>query len=80
MVCIDGPGLASWPPGDLALAVRDVGLLKIILKRLLRRRGGSAFARRMYADLTSREDTESLEITKSLSALLKSPDYNEEWD
>jgi GTPase-associated protein 1, N-terminal domain type 1 len=70
----------SWPPGDLALAVRDFGLLKKILKRISRRHGGQSFVRRMYSDLVSRNDSESRSLTKSLSGLLRNPDYDEEWD
>jgi hypothetical protein len=70
----------SWPPGDLALAVGDIGLLRKILKRMSRKYGGSAFARKIYSDLVSRTDNSASAMAKSLSELLKNPDYYEDWD
>jgi hypothetical protein len=70
----------DWPPGDVALAVGDFALLRKILKRMSRRVGGQSLARRMYSDLASRNDSQARALANGLSSLLKSPDYDEEWD
>jgi len=70
----------NWPAGDLALAIRDIGLLRKILKRVSRRRGGHAFASRICSDLVSRSESRSRSLASSLADLLKNPDYYEDWD
>jgi len=72
--------IGNWPPGDLAMAVPDFGLLKKILKRMSRMSGGHSFIRKMYSDLASREDSESHSIAIKITNLLKNTDYEEEWD
>ena len=72
--------LGKWPAGDLALAVRDYGLLKKILKRMSRKSGEQSYARKMYSDLLSRKDNQSRTLASDLSSLLKNSDYDEDWD
>jgi hypothetical protein len=71
---------SNWPPGDLALAIDDLGLLRKIMKRLSRKHGGNSFARKMYSDLVSRTEGRSQSLASALSDLLKNPGYYEEWD
>jgi hypothetical protein len=77
---VDKSLTGSWPPGDVALAVHEFGLLRKILKRMSRKRNGQSYARRMYSDLASKSDDQSRSLANSLSGLLRSPDYDEEWD
>jgi hypothetical protein len=77
---IDKFMMGAWPPRDLGLAVRDIGLLRKILSRMSRRSGGHSFARKMYLDLASRDDNQSRSLANNLSNLLKEADFNEEWD
>ncbi len=71
---------SNWPPGDLALSVDDLGLLRKIMKRVSRKQGGNLFSRKMYSDLVSRTDSRSQSLASALSGLLKNPEYYEEWD
>ena len=72
--------LGRWPAGDLALAARDFGLLRKILKRVSRKRAGQSLVREMYSDLMSRTDNQSRSLANALSSLLKNSDYDEDWD
>ena len=71
---------SNWPPGDLALAVDDVGLLRKIMKRVSRKYSGNSFSRKMYSDLLSRTDSRAQSLATAISGLMKNPSYYEEWD
>jgi hypothetical protein len=71
---------SNWPPGDLALSVDDLGLLRKIMKRVSRKNRGNSFSRKMYSDLVSRTDSRAQALATALSGLMKNPEYYEEWD
>lgn len=71
---------SKWPPSDMARAIKDSGLIRKIVKRLMRRPNGPAYARQMYSQLASEGDAESRRLTKIIGELVKNPDYYEEWD
>lgn len=77
---IDAFFYTQWPPGDLALATGDVGLLRKVFKRLLRKSGGQQYARAMYADLSSRMSADIRPFVSALADMLHDPGFYEEWD
>jgi len=71
---------SQWPPGDLALAAREPSLLRKIVKRVLRQRGGQRYAQSMLADLARNSEVEAKNLHQVLQELVRDPDFYEEWD
>ena len=71
---------STWPPGDLALAVRDQSLLRKIFKRLMRRWDGEKYIKAMLKDLAGREDPGAARMFADLEKLTQNPDFYEPWD
>lgn len=69
-----------WAPGDLAIAAGRAGILRKIFKRLLRKPDGDKYIRAMQADLTQRTNTDVISLRNDLDALIRDPDFYEEWD
>jgi hypothetical protein len=69
-----------WAPGDLAIAASRAGILRKIFKRLLRKPGGDSYVRAMHADLDQRTNTDVITVRNDLDALIRDPDFYEEWD
>ncbi len=71
---------SQWPPGDLALAAREPSLLRKIVKRVLRQRGGQRYAQSMLVDLARNTGVEAKNLHQVLQELVRDPDFYEEWD
>lgn len=71
---------STWPPGDLALAVRDQWLLRKIFKRIMRRWHGKRYIEEMLKDLAGREDPDTGRLYSELKELAQNPDFYEPWD
>jgi hypothetical protein len=71
---------SKWASGDLAVAASKAGILRKIFKRLSRKQGGDGYIRAMQADLAQRNNPDSERVLDDLRALMKDPDFYEEWD
>jgi hypothetical protein len=72
---------SNWKPGDLAVAAREVWLLRKIVKRLLRKFDGARYLDAMIRDLRERTDqTSSPALLDALLELARNPDFFEDWD
>ena len=71
---------SNWPPGDLAVAASNSGILSKIFKRLHRTTRGDDYIRSMLQDLSQRDDPNLIKVTDHLKTLAMNPDFYEEWD
>lgn len=71
---------SNWPPGDLAVAANNAGILPKIFKRMHRTLRGDDYIKRMLQDLSQRNDSNLLKMTDYLKSLAMNPDFYEEWD
>jgi len=71
---------ANWPPGDLALAVRDEQLLRKVYKRVMRRSNGLQYVEQMIHDLRSRKPQNALALADVLEGFVRDPNFHEDWD
>jgi hypothetical protein len=72
---------SAWPPGDVVIAAHDPTLIRKIVKRLLRRRGGSEFFDRVHADLVNRRDEPAaVRVLPVVQEIAGNPNFFEEWD
>jgi hypothetical protein len=71
---------SNWPPGDLAVAASNAGILRKIFKRLHRKSRGDDYIRTMLQDLSQRNDPGVSKIKEHLEALVAAPNFYEEWD
>ncbi|MEN6449160.1 MAG: hypothetical protein ABFC96_01590 [Thermoguttaceae bacterium] len=71
---------SDWPPGDLALAAREIALLRKVFRRVYRKWRGSRYVESMLADLSQRSDPTVMGLRDQLAELMRNPDFYEEWD
>lgn len=71
---------SEWAPGDLALAIGDMTLLRKIFKRLERKRDGLRYAERVSRDLESRSDPVARKLAGAWRAMVSNPRFYESWD
>jgi hypothetical protein len=71
---------SNWPPGDLAVAANNAGILPKIFKRMHRTLRGDDYIKKMLQDLSQRNDSNLLKMTDYLKSLAMNPDFYEEWD
>jgi hypothetical protein len=71
---------SSWPPGDLALSVRDETLLRKVFRRVYRKWHGQKYVESMLADLSQRSDPVAKSLQGQLADLVRNPDFYEAWD
>ena len=71
---------SQWPPGDLALAVTEVRLLRKIFKRIMRENGGKRYIKAMLTDLERRTEQNATTLARALRGMLANPSFYEEWD
>jgi len=71
---------SNWPPGDLAIAASNAGILPKIFKRLHRAQRGDDYLRTMLQDLSQRHDPGASKVGEHLGTLIADPDFYEEWD
>ena len=71
---------SSWPPGDLALAIKNRDTLRKIFKRIIRYPHGSNYVTSMIADLKKRGDETATGASNYLDELQKAPYFYEPWD
>jgi hypothetical protein len=71
---------SSWPPGELALAASNAGILRKIFKRLHRKSRGDEYIIAMVDNLASSNDPSVSRLSEELQALVASPNFYEEWD
>ena len=70
---------SNWPPGDLAVAASNAGILRKIFKRLHRKSRDDDYIRTMLQDLSQRNDPGVSKIKEHLEALVAAPNFYEEW-
>jgi len=71
---------SNWPPGDLAIAASNAGILRKIFKRLHRKSRGDDYIKTMLQDLSQRNDPSVSKINEHLKELVAAPNFYEEWD
>lgn len=72
---------AEWPPGDLVIAASDPVLVRKLLKRLLRARGGNEYLERIHRDLLGRLDEPSANrVFPTVRDVMGNPNVPEDWD
>ena len=69
---------SNWPPGVMAVAANNAGILPKIFKRLHRTHQGDDYLRAMRQDLSQRYDPITSKIGEHLSTLIADPDFYEE--
>ena len=69
-----------WAPGDLAITASRAGILRKVFKRLLRKPDGENYVRAMQGDLAQRKGADVASVRSDLDALMRDPDFYEEWD
>jgi hypothetical protein len=71
---------SSWPPGDLALAVKDVETLRKVFKRVIKKSNGDRYVSAIIADLHTRNDSEAKITADHWAELQRAPHFYEPWD
>jgi hypothetical protein len=71
---------SNWPPGELALAASNAGILRKIFKRLHKRSRGDDYIRAMVDNLKTWNDPAVSQLRQQLETLMSSPNFYEEWD
>ncbi len=71
---------SSWPPGDLALSIKNQDTLRKIFKRIIRYPNGSNYVTSMIIDLKARGSGTATAAANYLADLQKAPYFYEPWD
>lgn len=71
---------SDWPAGDLALSAAESFGLRKLFRRVWRKWYGEEYVTRMLTDLRKRDEPDAFACMNELIALLRNPNFYEDWD